>query len=109
MPVTTSARDHAGTAQHDHVRALLEQHRSARLDQVEGYTHADPAISDLDPGVQLRSLQAARRTLQEIDEAIARLDAGTYGLCAGCMQRIPAERLDALPYVTLCVRCASRP
>jgi DnaK suppressor protein len=108
MSVTTSARDQAGAARHDRIRTLLEQHRSARLDQVQGYTFADPTISDLDPGVRLRALQAARRALQEIDEALARLDTGTYGLCASCTQRIPAERLEALPYVSSCVRCAPR-
>jgi DnaK suppressor protein len=107
MSVSTSAPAHADAAQHARIRRLLQQHRSARLDQVQGYTYADPTISDLDPGVQLRSLQAARRALQEIDEAIARLDAGTYGRCTGCTQRIPSERLDVLPHVTVCVRCAS--
>src|SRR6478752_3757940 len=39
--------------------------------------------------------------LEAVEAAIARLDAGTYGLCATCGQRIPPERLDALPWAAL--------
>ena len=39
----------------------------------------------------------------EIDEALARIDAGTYGTCSVCGAAIPEERLDAVPYATLCL------
>jgi RNA polymerase-binding transcription factor DksA len=46
--------------------------------------------------------------LAEIDAALARLDAGTYGTCARCRRPIPAGRLLARPRSTTCVTCASR-
>jgi RNA polymerase-binding transcription factor len=36
---------------------------------------------------------------------VARIDAGSYGRCERCGQEIPEERLDAVPYATLCVTC----
>jgi DnaK suppressor protein len=39
----------------------------------------------------------------EIDEALERISAGTYGVCAKCGGAIPEERLAAVPYATLCV------
>jgi DnaK suppressor protein len=53
-------------------------------------------------------IEQGRRQLRGIDETIGRLDAGGYGLCAGCGQPIPAERLAARPTARTCVRCAGR-
>jgi RNA polymerase-binding transcription factor len=41
----------------------------------------------------------------EIDRALAKLDAGTYGICDVCGEQIAQERLEALPWATLCVTC----
>jgi RNA polymerase-binding transcription factor DksA len=48
--------------------------------------------------------QAARRRLAEIDDALDRLDRGTYGLCTVCGQPIPPARLAARPFASRCVR-----
>ena len=44
--------------------------------------------------------------LAAIDEALARLDAGTYGLCVSCKRPIAGERLEALPWTALCIDCS---
>lgn len=49
-----------------------------------------------------------RGMLIQIDDALRRLDAGTYGLCERCGQPIDAARLEALPYATLCMDCKRR-
>jgi DnaK suppressor protein len=49
-----------------------------------------------------------RRELQQIDAAIARVDAGEYGICKDCEQEIDPRRLAALPYALLCTECATR-
>ncbi|MBX9625311.1 MAG: TraR/DksA C4-type zinc finger protein [Gemmataceae bacterium] len=43
----------------------------------------------------------------EVFAALDRLDAGTFGACERCGQRIAAERLDAVPYTRFCVACAA--
>ena len=40
---------------------------------------------------------------RQIRDAIERLDVGKYGICERCGKEIPAKRLEALPYVTLCI------
>ncbi|HUR23490.1 MAG TPA: TraR/DksA C4-type zinc finger protein [Acidimicrobiales bacterium] len=49
----------------------------------------------------------ARAAVDEIDRALAKMDAGTYGVCERCGQPIPKARLKALPYAALCVACKS--
>ncbi|GAT74579.1 DnaK-like suppressor protein [Microbacterium sp. HM58-2] len=52
--------------------------------------------------------EAAASELRQVDEALARLDAGTYGVCAGCGQPIAAARLEVRPFATHCVACAEK-
>jgi RNA polymerase-binding transcription factor len=49
----------------------------------------------------------ARASVDEIDRALAKMDAGTYGVCERCGHPIPKARLKALPYAALCVACKS--
>jgi RNA polymerase-binding transcription factor DksA len=51
-------------------------------------------------------LRRARADLEEVDAAVARLDAGTYGICEVCGRPIPGERLEARPTARRCVRHA---
>lgn len=52
-------------------------------------------------------LAASRQRLTDLDEAIARLAAGTYGSCQSCGQPIPADRLAARPATPTCLACAT--
>ncbi len=47
----------------------------------------------------------AQAKVAEIDAAVARVEAGTYGLCEACGKPIPAARLEVVPEATLCVSC----
>jgi RNA polymerase-binding protein DksA len=49
-----------------------------------------------------------RETLLEIDAALTKLEAGTYGRCESCGQEIGAARLEAKPAARLCITCASQ-
>ena len=51
---------------------------------------------------------AAEEKLGEIDDAIARLEGGSYGICETCGEPIPFERLLARPGARSCVSCAER-
>ena len=46
--------------------------------------------------------------LAAVDRALAKLDEGTYGVCDRCGDAIARERMEAVPWTSLCVRCASR-
>jgi RNA polymerase-binding transcription factor len=45
------------------------------------------------------------RLLVAIDAALGRIEAGTYGKCVNCGAQIPEERLEAMPWATLCIDC----
>ena len=70
-------------------------------------THlADAATEGLDENIAL--VRNEENLLVHIDDALASLERGTYGMCAGCGKEILAARLDAIPYATRCVHCESR-
>ena len=54
---------------------------------------------ELDEGLE----EDARDQLRQVDEALARIEGGTYGTCAVCGKEIPIERLEAVPWTTLCI------
>lgn len=54
-------------------------------------------------------LDQARTHLFALDEALRRLDAGTYGVCASCGAVIGIDRLAARPAASTCIDCAVRP
>jgi len=47
----------------------------------------------------------AGHVLESIDEALRRIDDGTFGTCARCGSPIAEERLEAMPYATKCIEC----
>ncbi|MBA3843425.1 MAG: TraR/DksA C4-type zinc finger protein [Actinobacteria bacterium] len=54
---------------------------------------------ELDAGIQ----EGVAQTLAEIDAALARIDAGTYGMCEMCDKPIGEERLRAIPWARFCI------
>jgi len=65
---------------------------------------ADVASGAVDADVEV--LHTERGILEQINDALARLDQGTFGVCENCGTPLTEERLKALPYAPLCVRCA---
>jgi DnaK suppressor protein len=94
------------TSPTEEVRALLMEHRLARQDQIAALTFADPDDSSLDPGARLRVAATANRTLAEIEQALLRLEDGSYGFCLRCAEPVSSERLVVVPYTPYCVPCA---
>ncbi|MCB0044869.1 MAG: TraR/DksA C4-type zinc finger protein [Caldilineaceae bacterium] len=70
-----------------------------RGDLAYDYTNRDRVTA-------LRSVE--EQTLEQIDAALERLDAGTYGICSHCGKPINEERMEALPYATLCMECTNQ-
>ena len=61
-------------------------------------------LRDLAATAALDSGHLLRRTSEAV-EALARIEAGTYGVCRDCDNRIPVARLRAKPEATRCIRC----
>ena len=74
---------------------------SAAGDQHLGDHASDMHDRELDDSLE----DNAEQLVHEIDAALRRLDEGTYGTCARCGEPIPEERLQAVPYATLCLSC----
>jgi RNA polymerase-binding protein DksA len=85
----------------NHEGSLLEE--TGDLSIGSGDHIADSAtetyMRELDEGLE----ENAEHLLAEVDAALVRIDEGTYGSCAACGKPIGEERLEAVPYATLCI------
>jgi RNA polymerase-binding transcription factor DksA len=68
---------------------------------------AELGSGNFDQELTLSLLGSERDALEQIEEAIERIEEGSYGRCKTCGAIIRKSRLQAIPYVALCVRCAS--
>ena len=118
---TKSAKQHARLA------AALTAERTRLLESLRGLAEAERVLGESQgdeggPGSQSADLAsdlveqeldlAIQRSeveqVREIDAALARLRAGSYGTCERCGTAIAPERLEARPWVRLCVPCAEK-
>jgi|SRR5579875_372953 len=131
----TTAKRGAAKAKETRDRdAFLDEQRRLLLEERETYTHqaeelqaeADSLALEHEPGdvqfdeeggeggtsnvdreVDLALSAQARASVAEIDRALGKIEAGTYGICERCGAEIPEARLQALPHAALCVACKS--
>ena len=87
------------------VEELAQVSEAPDLGDEQGFAEADSLNVERDRVLSLTAL--ARRRIDEVDAALRRLDAGTYGACRSCRRPIPVARLEAVPEATQCVSCAS--
>jgi DnaK suppressor protein len=59
---------------------------------------------ELDEGLE----EDAQQQLREVEAALQRIDNGSYGTCSACGKQIPVERLEAVPWTTLCIEDARK-
>ena len=101
---------------HSAIRTKLlakQQKLSGRLKTTQA-TEGHEVEEGLDSNAQLWEVSEVRdglddeaaTELNQVNEALARLDAGEYGFCKSCGNEIGEMRLEALPYATLCIDCA---
>lgn len=107
-------------------RRLLEEERVRLLEELEAMEEHTPEVEDQvgmdvgggydedladvasstferEKGLALES--SVQQLLTQVEEALARIDEGTYGICVRCGNPIDSARLKVLPYATLCIRC----
>jgi DnaK suppressor protein len=85
-------------------RAALEEQRADCVRQRE-LARAESTTSVPDP-VAVSRAASLGRTIEEIDAALARIAAGSYGTCTRCGRAIPVPRLQLRPFAATCVACA---
>jgi DnaK suppressor protein len=68
----------------------------------------DQSSEDNDIYINIRLRQTDSKVLRAIDEALARVDDGSFGDCATCHHPMPPARLKAVPWARVCVRCKEK-
>jgi RNA polymerase-binding transcription factor DksA len=88
---------------------LLDEEWRAQVRQLTGLAtayHSAESAADSRAAAQLSSaLAVVRRRLVDVEDALARLDARTYGVCEGCERSLPFEQLEMNPLARCCTRC----
>ncbi|HSL22140.1 MAG TPA: TraR/DksA C4-type zinc finger protein [Vicinamibacterales bacterium] len=104
------------------LRRILEDRRREMVSEVKGKIRdvrtegasttvtgvldaAESSDADIQEDIELALIQMKAETLNRIDEALARLEAGTFGLCNECAAEISERRLRALPFALRCKDC----
>ena len=101
---------------HGDVKAILEARLCELTERAEDLDHQlsetpeadweENAIASEQDEVQEKIGRVAVAEIAQIKQALFRIDQGTYGKCSRCGTTIPAERLESLPFSTLCVKCS---
>ncbi len=102
----------------DFFRNLLNERRQELLTEagktVDGMDQngnfpdpTDRAAMESDRSFTLRMRDRERKLIAKIEEALRRLEDGSYGVCEECGEKIGAARLKARPVTTLCIDCKS--
>jgi RNA polymerase-binding protein DksA len=96
----------------EHALATLRaEHPGSLDDEVEEVAPttdnhlAETATATLGREIDYTLGDNAQQVLSEIDGALQRIDAGTYGMCTHCGREILRERLEANPSASLCIDC----
>lgn len=94
-------------------RGLEDQARVPTGEGSGDLSSAPMHLGDVGTEVYLQELNATLlehegRVTREIRDALARIDAGTYGVCENCGKKIPQGRLETVPYARYCVPCAEK-
>jgi DnaK suppressor protein len=89
---------------HEETPGSLEDETEEIVGSVDNHP-AETASATLDREIDYTLEENSEHVLAEIDQALARIEAGTYGTCRTCGRPISEERLEAIPYATQCIDC----
>ncbi|HEY4237299.1 MAG TPA: TraR/DksA C4-type zinc finger protein [Gaiellaceae bacterium] len=99
----------------EHALATLrDEHAGSLDDEVEEVAPtadnhlAETASATLGREIDYTLGDNAEQVISEIDAALERIEDGTYGTCSNCGEEIPAARLEANPWASLCIDCKRR-
>lgn len=88
----------------------LKQPQREATGDLSGYTYhiADVATDNFNRELSLDLATTEQRFLLEIEEALKRIEEGTFGNCLECQKPISLRRLAAVPHTTLCIKCQTK-
>lgn len=87
----------------DLLAAMAEHEENARDSlEPEVRDHMDQVVSSAGAEQQFRQASAAWHMLEQVREALDRIQKGTYGICIDCGRRIEPQRLEAIPWTPYC-------
>ena len=94
------------------IRDIEAEREEVRLTETSSDRSPDPNTAEggslaFEMEKELSILENTRDILAKVQDALSRIEDGTYGTCDVCGEAIPVARLEALPYTKLCVTCAS--
>ena len=69
---------------------------------------ADQASGNNEVHIQLKLKQTDAKILQAIDEALMRIEKGSFGICKDCGEPIAEARLNAIPWTRVCISCKEK-
>ncbi len=93
----------------DDLLAEAERTVAGMTDSKENFPDpTDRAALESDRNFLLRIRDRERKLISKIEEALARIEDGSYGICDACGEEIGEQRLKARPVTTLCVECKKR-
>jgi len=89
------------------IRAELQRSEEESYQELAGRVHdeAEEAVADLLADMNLGFLARQLEELREIEDAMARMDRGEYGLCIDCGGEIELQRLKVQPAAVRCIEC----
>jgi DnaK suppressor protein len=117
MEMTTKQKQNAEQDRYLLLKGILEDRRREIHEKLRSLRDAIPAdgadvtdaeeqsVNDFVQDVDLALMQMKSETLKKIDQALMRLEEGTYGVCQECEAEIAPARLRALPFAALCRDC----
>ena len=120
--MSAHTREHMNTNRYDELKGILEERRREINSEVQGRMRgvraegtgsavqgvldaAETSELDIQDEIEFALIQMKAETLHKIDEALRRLEEGTYGYCFECGEEISEKRLRALPFAVRCKDC----
>ncbi len=122
MSVHNNARERMDQGRYDELKGILEERRREIMSEVQGRMRdvraegagstvqgvldaAESSEADIQDEIEFALIQMKAETLNRIEEALRRLEEGTYGYCFECGEEINEKRLRALPFAVRCKDC----
>ncbi len=98
--------DRRKSLSHELRRQIHDVRAIGPADQAQGVVDAEEAsVSDIQEDIEIALMQMKSETLNRVNEALGRLEAGSYGFCYECGDEISEPRLRALPFALRCKDC----